>query len=384
MSKFRKPLLLAAGLLLASTAVVFGGDVAAGKKVFGKCVACHMVGENAKHKVGPTLNDVVGRQAGTAEGYNYSPAMKNAGLGGLVWDDPTLHAYLAKPRDIVKGTKMTFAGLKKENDITDVIAYLSTFSQAAPHALEVPKAEEAPKTEESAAPEAAKPAEVAAAEAAPEQTETAASQPTAGVGAHLGLGREATPEEIAAWDIDVRPDGLGLPEGRGTVAEGMAIYDEKCAACHGDFGEAVGRRPVLAGGHGTLQADRPEKTIGSFWPYLSTVYDYVRRAMPFGDARSLSDDDVYALTAYLLYLNDEVTDEDFELSKDNFASIRLPNEANFIDDDRLQEPHYRDKSEPCMTNCVPGKAAIKMHAAVLDVTPQASGDDKEPAGGGID
>ena len=82
MSKFRKPLLLTAGLLLASTAVVFGGDVAAGKKVFGKCVACHMVGENAKHKVGPALNDVVGRQAGTAEGYNYSPAMKKPGLAG--------------------------------------------------------------------------------------------------------------------------------------------------------------------------------------------------------------------------------------------------------------------------------------------------------------
>lgn len=381
MSKFRKSPLLTAGLLLASTAVALGGDAAAGKKVFGKCVACHMIGENAKHKVGPELNNVVGRQAGTAEGYNYSPAMKNAGLGGLVWDDPTLHAYLAKPRDVVKGTKMTFAGLKKEDDITDVIAYLASFSQAAAAAVPAPKAE---KIEENAEPEASSPAHVAEAEPAPEQTQTARSLPTAAAGAHLGLGREATPEEIAAWDIDIRPDGLGLPEGRGTVAEGMAIYDEKCAACHGDFGEAVGRRPVLAGGQGTLQADRPEKTIGSFWPYLSTVYDYVRRAMPFGDARSLSDDDVYALTAYLLYLNDEVTDEDFELSRDNFASIRLPNEANFVDDDRLREPHYLDKSEPCMSNCVPGKAAIKMHAAVLDVTPQASGDDKEPAGGGID
>jgi len=382
MSKFRKPLLLTAGLLLASAPVAVGADIDAGKKVFAKCAACHAVGEKAKHKVGPMLNDVIGRKAGIAEGYNYSPAMTKAGQGGLVWDDPTLHAYLTKPRDIVKGTKMTFAGLKKEDEIANVIAYLATFSAAAAPAAapaaEAPKAEEAPTTLQSVAPKATE------AQPAPGQTPTAASQQSAGANAHSGLGRVATPEEIAAWDIDVRPDGLGLPEGRGTVAEGMAIYDEKCASCHGDFGEAVGRRPVLAGGQGTLQADRPEKTIGSFWPYLSTVYDYVRRAMPFGDARSLSDDDVYALTAYLLYLNDEVSDEDFELSKENFASVRLPNEANFIDDDRLQEPHYRDKTEPCMTNCAPGKAVIKMHAAVLDVTPQAGGGDKEPTGGGIE
>ncbi|MCG8272623.1 cytochrome c [Aquamicrobium sp. NLF2-7] len=196
----------------------------------------------------------------------------------------------------------------------------------------------------------------------------------------FGIGREATPEEVAAWDIDVRPDGLGLPEGRGTAAEGMAIYDENCASCHGDFGEAVDRWPVLAGGQGTLENERPEKTIGSYWPHLSTVYDYVRRAMPFGNARSLSDDDVYALTAYLLYLNDIVDDEDFELSKENFTSIKLPNADNFIEDDRESEPHYADKSDPCMSDCKPGKAEVKMHAAVLDVTPE-NADDSAPQGG---
>lgn len=194
------------------------------------------------------------------------------------------------------------------------------------------------------------------------------------------LGRSATKEEIAAWDIDVRPDGKGLPEGSGTVAEGMVIYDDYCGVCHGDFGEAIGRWPVLAGGHGTLKNDRPEKTIGSYWPYLSTVFDYVKRAMPFGNARSLADDEVYALTAYLLYLNDIVDDEDFELSKDNFTSVRLPNEANFIDDNRLEEPHY-DRSEPCMSDCAPGKAEITMHAAVLDVTPE---DGETQGEGGID
>ena len=155
----------------------------------------------------------------------------------------------------------------------------------------------------------------------------------------------ATDDEVAAWNTDVRPDGLGLPEGKGTVNEGMSIYDENCASCHGDFGEAIGRWPVLAGGQGTLQADRPVKTIGSYWPYLSTVYDYIHRAMPFGNAHSLSDDDVYALTAYLLYLNDIVDDEDFELSKANFADVRLPNEDNFVEDDRAQEPHYANKAE---------------------------------------
>ncbi|MGI6854935.1 c-type cytochrome [Mesorhizobium sp. 1B3] len=197
----------------------------------------------------------------------------------------------------------------------------------------------------------------------------------------LGLGRVATNDEVAAWDIDVRPDGLGLPEGRGTAADGMAIYDAQCASCHGDFGEAIGRWPVLAGGDGTLEAERPEKTIGSYWPYATTIYDYVRRAMPFGNARSLSDDDIYALTAYLLYLNDVVDDEEFELSKENFASIKLPNQDNFIADDRLQEPHYADGTEPCMNDCKPGKAEIIMHAAVLDVTPEAADTDEAPAGG---
>jgi len=190
------------------------------------------------------------------------------------------------------------------------------------------------------------------------------------------LGREATPEEIAAWNIDVRPDGTGLPEGRGTVAEGETIFAEQCAVCHGDFGEGRDRWPVLAGGQDTLTAERPVKTIGSYWPYLSTVYDYVRRAMPFGDARSLSDDDVYAITAYLLYLNDIVTDEDFELSKENFTSVRLPNEENFFMDDREEEAHYVAKVEPCMTDCKPGPVKITKRAAVLDVTPDADNEDQ--------
>ena len=135
----------------------------------------------------------------------------------------------------------------------------------------------------------------------------------------FSLGREATADEIAAWDIDVRPDGLGLPVGSGSVTDGDEIFAEQCASCHGDFGEGVDRWPVLAGGQGTLTDERPEKTIGSYWPYLSTVYDYIHRAMPFGYAQSLEPDQIYAIVAYLLYMNDVVTDDEFVLSNENFT-----------------------------------------------------------------
>ena len=183
----------------------------------------------------------------------------------------------------------------------------------------------------------------------------------------LGLGREATTEEVQAWNIDVRPDGQGLPVGKGTVSDGEQIYSDQCAACHGVFGEGVDRWPVLAGGSGTLKGDDPVKTVGSYWPYLSTVYDYIKRAMPFGNAQSLSNDDVYALTAYILYLNDVVSDESFELSNENFASVKLPNEENFISDSRPDTATLK-KKEPCMSDCKP-EVKITGRARILDVTP---------------
>lgn len=184
------------------------------------------------------------------------------------------------------------------------------------------------------------------------------------------LGRVALPEEIRAWDIDVRPDGMGLPVGSGTVKQGDEIFQTQCAACHGEFGQGNGRWPVLAGGQGSMKHDRPEKTIGSFWPDLSTVFDYVRRAMPFGNAQSLSADETYALTAYLLFLNDIVKDEAFELNDRNFTSIKLPNAGAFFDDDReITEKHFWRK-DVCMKNC---KAEVKVtgRAMILDVTPDA-------------
>lgn len=186
-----------------------------------------------------------------------------------------------------------------------------------------------------------------------------------------GLGRVALDVEIAAWDIDVRPDGQGLPVGSGDVWTGEEVYIENCAMCHGDFGEAVGRWPVLAGGHGTIEGEDPVKTIGSYWPYLSTVYDYINRAMPFGNAQSLTPDEVYAITAYLLYMND-VVEDDFELSNENFAEVRLPNEDNFFFDDRAETEYTVFTGEPCMTDCK-DTVEIAMRARVLDVTPDNAG-----------
>jgi cytochrome c len=150
----------------------------------------------------------------------------------------------------------------------------------------------------------------------------------------LGIGRQASPEEIAGWDIDIRPDGQGLPPGKGTVKQGEPLYMERCAACHGEFGESAGRWPILMGGAGTLAGDDPVKSVGSYWPFASTVMDYIRRSMPFGNAQSLTNDELYAVTAYVLYLNDIIRDENFELNAKSFTSIKLPNQPNFIDDDR--------------------------------------------------
>lgn len=191
----------------------------------------------------------------------------------------------------------------------------------------------------------------------------------------FGLGREATPDEIAAWDIDVRPDGMGLPPGSGSVNEGDAIFQEQCASCHGTFAEGSGRWPVLAGGHNTLTDARPVKTIGSYWPYASTIWDYVNRAMPFGYAQSLEPDQVYALTAYLLYMNDVVTDDEFVLSNDNFATIDMPNEDGFFIDENLPDVPTLADGEPCMTDCK-DSAEVTMRARVLDVTPDT--DDTAP------
>ncbi|TAH66694.1 MAG: cytochrome c [Rhodopseudomonas palustris] len=188
-------------------------------------------------------------------------------------------------------------------------------------------------------------------------------------GAKLGLGRVALPEEIKAWDTDVRPDGVGLPDGKGTPKLGDAIFQERCSTCHGEFGEGVGRYPVLAGGLGSLKADRPDKTVGSYWSDATTLFDYIKRAMPYGNARSLTDDEIYAVAAYILSMNDVIKDENFELNKNTLAKIKMPNAAGFYEDDRdTTEKHFWNKS-PCMSNCRDEPKVIG-RAISVDVTPE--------------
>lgn len=189
----------------------------------------------------------------------------------------------------------------------------------------------------------------------------------------FGLGRPALPEELAAWDGDVRPDGLGLPEGSGDVLTGEEVFSEKCAACHGEFAEGVDNWPKLAGGMDTLDRDDPLKTVGSYWPHLSTAWDYIQRSMPFGDAQSLTADETYAIVAYILYSNDLV-DEDFVLTRENLATFELPNAGGFFVDDRDTVELPKFSAEPCMTNCKE-TVEITMRAAVLDVTPFDATDD---------
>ena len=184
----------------------------------------------------------------------------------------------------------------------------------------------------------------------------------------FGLGRSATKREVAAWDGDISPDGTGLPMGSGDAINGEEVFAEHCAICHGDFAEGVDNWPELAGGLDTLADEDPVKTVGSYWPYLSTTWDYVKRSMPFGYAQSLSDDDVYAIVAYILYSND-IVDEDFILSNETFLDVEMPNKNGFIVDDRLtSESHFWNK-KVCMSDCK-SDVEITMRAAVLDVTPE--------------
>jgi cytochrome c len=154
----------------------------------------------------------------------------------------------------------------------------------------------------------------------------AACAPTAPV-KRLGLGQTATAEQIRGWDIDVRADGAGLPAGAGSVAQGQAIYQARCLACHGENGEK-GTAPRLAGGQGSLATRSPVLTVGSYWPYATTLYDYIHRAMPQDSPQSLTPNEVYAVTAYTLHLNG-IVKADAVLDAPSLAAIRMPNRDGF-------------------------------------------------------
>jgi len=154
--------------------------------------------------------------------------------------------------------------------------------------------------------------------------------------ARYGLGRKVSERDLAAWDIDVRPDGAGLPPGRGSVAQGQEIYLAKCSACHGESGEGS---PMdrLAGGAGTLASDKPVKTVGSYWPYATTLFDYVRRTMPFTDPQGLGADETYAVTAYVLFLNG-IVQEATALDARTLPAVAMPNRGGFLPDARPDAP----------------------------------------------
>ena len=185
---------------------------------------------------------------------------------------------------------------------------------------------------------------------------------------YFGYGKPATPAEIAGWDIDVRgDDGAGLPAGQGSVAAGTAVYAEQCAVCHGTFGEGEGRFPKLAGGIGTLAHDRPELTVGSYWPFAPTLWDYINRAMPMQAPHTLSADDVYAVTAYILHLND-IVPGDFVADRATLPKVKMPNRDSFV----WTDPRPDTAAMPCMTACADPRT-ITSTAEGKNLTPRATG-----------
>ncbi|MCA3322829.1 MAG: cytochrome c [Roseomonas sp.] len=188
-----------------------------------------------------------------------------------------------------------------------------------------------------------------------ERTRADAAWPAANLGALAlpapipGIGRPATSAEIAGWDIAVRGDGHNLPPGSGTARQGEELYVTHCAACHGDFGEGLDRWPALMGGRGSLRSDQPKRTVGSFWQHAPSVFDYIRRAMPYAAPQSLTNDEYYAITAYVLFLN-ELIGEDDKMDATRLPKIAMPNRDGFVLEAR---PDTEDNA--CMSNCRQGR-----------------------------
>jgi cytochrome c len=159
------------------------------------------------------------------------------------------------------------------------------------------------------------------------------------------LGRTATASEVSSWNLDVAPDGKNLPPGSGTVRQGKDVYAAQCAACHGAAGEG-GLGDRLSGGIGTLASPRPIRTVGSYWPYATTLFDYVRRAMPLQAPQSLTNAEVYAVSGYVLFLNGLVA-EDATLNARTLPLVKMPNRDGFVPD-----PRPDVKSSACYSDCV--------------------------------
>ena len=175
-----------------------------------------------------------------------------------------------------------------------------------------------------AAAQAVRPAAGVAQAFAPAQSPTA------------GIGRAPNPEQLKQIDIDVTPDGKGLPPGSGTAAKGKDVYTRRCETCHGPTGKE-GPQDVLAGGRGSLATSKPQKTVGSYWPYATTLWDYINRAMPFDHPSTLTPDEVYSAAAYVLFLNGIVGEHDV-LDQATLPKIQMPNRNGFVADPRPDVP----------------------------------------------
>ena len=156
----------------------------------------------------------------------------------------------------------------------------------------------------------------------------ASQQPAPGKPPAFGMAVSA--EEIARYDISIPPSGAGLPKGGGSARQGLAVYEQKCMACHGVKG-AGKPADVLVGGVGSLGTKAPLRTVGSYWPYATTLFDYVRRAMPLPSPLSLTDDEVYAVSAYVLFLNGIVA-EDAVMNAQTLPAVKMPNRDGFVSD----------------------------------------------------
>ncbi len=154
-----------------------------------------------------------------------------------------------------------------------------------------------------------------------------------------GLGRTPTADELKLIDIDITPDGRGLPPGRGTAAAGKDVYTRRCETCHGPTGKE-GPQDVLVGGKGSLATARPQKTIGSYWPYATTLWDYIRRAMPFDHPGTLTADEIYGATAYLLFLNGIVADQQV-VDQTTLPQVQMQNRDGFTADPRPDVPRKK-------------------------------------------
>ncbi|UPY35574.1 cytochrome c [Sediminicoccus sp. KRV36] len=181
-----------------------------------------------------------------------------------------------------------------------------------------------------------------------------------------GIGRAATVQEVAGWSIAVRGDGQGLPPGRGTAKDGEELFQQHCASCHGDFGEGLDRWPALMGGRGSLTTDQPRRTVGSYWQHAPSVFDYVRRAMPYAAPQSLTNDDYYALTAYILSIN-ELVAEDAVMDRESLPRVEMPNRNGFV-----LEARPDTGNDTCMTGCRQGRA-VSVTMDSRQFTPPGSG-----------